>query len=285
MSGAKYLPPDEFEKAVSEFFGGDNGKTHIVMTLASRACEGTDGMYIPKSPYVQRKRIHPTPFDIFRESLARHEEEGIVLFLCNRFPTSRVKVAKAVAGKKERLGLTPGDDARVTSKMEKRLRRAVGQEAFALAKEELLRLVPTLPPDDSGQMVMFAMDLIVANHQINQLDETISKSYEPQNGKPGGGPSERITKQKKELSTHRERMLKILGLTSEDLIKRAGGNKTGTLVSAAEALADMVEGTIATADFMSESSRINAAEGKKDAVSDIDQIDRAFLDAPVEASQ
>ena len=280
-SDTKYLPADEVGKAVAEFFGGDTGKAHAVMVLAAQACEGPDDrIYLPKNPYGRRKKIHPTPFDRFKASLASIGEEGVIPFLCERFALRRFKVAKAVAGQRK-VALTAGDDARVTAEVEKRLKRAVGS-AFPLAREQLIRLIPMLPADESGQMVIYAMDLVVANHQINQIDEFISRSYEPDDdGKAGRGPSEKIMKQKKELSLHRDRMMKTLGLTSEDIIKR-GGPKGGSLASAAEALKATVAGMTATADLMAEARGINLPEEKTEK---LDEIDLAFIREPAKIGE
>lgn len=283
--GAKYLSPEEFEKAIAGYYDGDTGKVHTVMVLASKARHSEEGMYIPRKPYAKRKDVKETPWIRFRAMLDEIGQGGVAAYLCERFPLTRVKIARTISGYPDRLVLTPGDDARVSSELEKMLRNAVGKDAFTLAKEEWIRLLPHIPKDDSGQMRMAAIDLIVINRQLNGLDIQIStelKGATDENNKPvkgGAGSTAGLFDQKKVLLLRKDAILKQLGLNYDDIAKRTG-TAGSDLASAAEALKDMIGERIATADIIEEAREVHNREDKiekGEAPQEIDAIDMARL--------
>ena len=287
MGGAKNLGPEEFEKAVSEFYNGDTTKVHAVMLLASKARQGTQGMYLPRNPFKKQKGRSETPFDRFKKSLEDIGEGGVVPFLCERFPVMRVKIAQTIPGYADKLMLTPGDDVRVSSDLEKRLRNAVGKDNFQFAKSQLLRLMPEIPQDNSGQMVIAAMDLIIINHQINVQD--ILYDAEATKARMPDGTMDRkaahtadIVDQKKQMQLRKEQLLKLLGLTSDAITKR-GGITTGNLASAGDALKVIIGDKIGTADVLAEAADVHAREKRiedgKQPENEIDDIDMAYLRA------
>jgi hypothetical protein len=279
--GVKTVPPAEMEKALAEYYNGDTGKVQTVMVVASKALAGTKGIYLPRNPYGRKKDGTETSFDRFKKGLEEIEESGAINFLCDRFPVCRVNVSKKAPGYNDRLTLTPGDDARVTSEIEKQLRDAVGADGFKLAKEELIRLRSALPPDDSGQMFRAAMDLVIINCQILQIDVQIREENDREritagDKKPHKANTDKLFDHKKVMLIRKDDLMKRLGLDSGEILKR-GGPKSGSLASAADALKEQIDGKLATASLIGEISAAHAEKGKPAKKEKIDAIDMAYI--------
>jgi len=273
----KYLSYDNFENAISEFYGDKNHKADTALKAAREIIGGED-FYILRRPDKKVKN-EDSAFCKFKKALEDIDEGGLIYFLCEKYPGYRVKIKKGKKSIADIISLTPGDDLRVSNALEKQLREEVGDKDFPLAKEELLRLYPILVDDESGRLRKLAKDLVVVDVHISQMSRIMMKNFAED-----VIPSKSEWDQLKDLRRSRNDILKILGLTDDQLKKNRADGNVG-LARAAEMLQEKSAEEIATSDLLGQIKKLEGEKIEKDILKEtdereVDSIDRKWISEP-----
>ena len=281
-----YVRIDDYKEALAEYFSGDKDKVEIVVRITAQAVvDEKNGMYVPADPYKKynnKKYKQGTSFHNFIDLLKDVGEEGVVNFICSRFPQSRINMGKKHVSLGKSLSLVDVDDARISNEIEKELRRVVGEKRYRLAKTRIIALYDYLPDESSGQLKMAAKDLVVTDIQIVLLSEKINNYLEKESDPPKG-----LFDRLKDLRSGRDRLMNLLGLTAGDIEKKRDNSKTGFMKSA-ESLALRIDDAIATADLIKD-SKIILGEKQAEIVEEeeifgdeeeLDEIDIALVKEP-----
>jgi hypothetical protein len=291
---SQYITFAQFEEALSDYFQGDTTLMKQAVKLAADVSWHRENIYFPKNWNLGTKK--DTPYQRFRVGLVDLGQEALVIFLCERFAGKRLKVPKSAVSVKDRITMTPADDVRLTNQLEQQLMSSVGKEDFDVARGELIRLYEHLPEDGSGQMRKQAMDLVIIDVQISQINRIINSYLYDPSGQlirrtDGSSPTlpKNVWDQLKDLRNSRDKLMKALGLTAEAIEKRRADGNQG-LYKAAEALAERLDETLPTASLIADARELlegaqedyGIPEESGDIPDDdmMDEIDMALIHEP-----